>query len=123
MSLVIVPACAQAPDRAEPTKMRIRTQAIDSLARWQNIPGSLLATLDGMSYHASGPATTNTCVWGLLAPVISDALESVQLALASVVATKANLDRSGDESGKRICPLWVISGHTDKSAPCPLYPR
>ena len=21
------------------------------------------------------------------------------------------------------CLLWVISGHTDKSAPCPLYPR
>ena len=21
------------------------------------------------------------------------------------------------------CPLWVISGHTDKSAPCPLYPQ
>jgi hypothetical protein len=21
------------------------------------------------------------------------------------------------------CPLWVISGHTDKSAPCPLYTR
>ena len=21
------------------------------------------------------------------------------------------------------CPLWVISGHTDKSAPCPLYLR
>jgi hypothetical protein len=20
------------------------------------------------------------------------------------------------------CPLWVISGHADKSAPCPLYP-
>ena len=22
----------------------------------------------------------------------------------------------------RASPLWVISGHTDKSAPCPLYP-
>ena len=21
------------------------------------------------------------------------------------------------------CPLWVISGHADKSAPCPLYPQ
>ena len=21
------------------------------------------------------------------------------------------------------CPLWVISGHTDKSAPCPRYPQ
>ena len=21
------------------------------------------------------------------------------------------------------CPQWVISGHTDKSAPCPLYPQ
>src|SRR6516162_9158317 len=24
---------------------------------------------------------------------------------------------------KQECPLWVISGHTDKSASCPLYPR
>jgi len=23
----------------------------------------------------------------------------------------------------RLGPLWVISGHTDKSAPCPLYPQ
>src|SRR6476660_9097548 len=23
----------------------------------------------------------------------------------------------------RQCLLWVISGHTDKSAPCPLYPQ
>jgi hypothetical protein len=21
------------------------------------------------------------------------------------------------------CPLWVIGGRTDKSAPCPLYPQ
>jgi hypothetical protein len=21
------------------------------------------------------------------------------------------------------CPLWVINGHTDKTAPCPLYPQ
>ena len=25
--------------------------------------------------------------------------------------------------GREECPLWVISGHTDKSAPCPLYPQ
>ena len=23
----------------------------------------------------------------------------------------------------QVCPLWVISGHTDKSAPCRLYPH
>ena len=25
--------------------------------------------------------------------------------------------------GETKCPLWVISGHTDELAPCPLYPQ
>jgi hypothetical protein len=38
-----------------------------------------------------------------------------------------SLFRSAEESGAQPldqqCPLWVISGHADMPAPCPLYPR
>jgi hypothetical protein len=48
-----------------------------------------------------------------------------QLAASFIILKpQARCRLSDRENSTRMpCPLWVISGHCDKSAPCPLYPR
>jgi hypothetical protein len=42
---------------------------------------------------------------------------------ATMVGTRSYLGPLGNKGDEMhfVCPLWVISGHTYKSAPCPLY--
>jgi len=50
-------------------------------------------------------------------------MEALEKSLVAAAGRERLAPANSRSAGRRQCPLWVICGHTDKSAPYPLYPQ